>query len=132
MVDQIGNHMADRGSAPRWMLANRTLCIPKGEYHSDAQAVVRQSTGLRLITLMTTLAKIVACQVDRPLAAVAAATVATPQRGFIAGRSINENIYELEGSCVQFSCVGRDAAILLLDFQAAFPSLDRLCMFSVL
>lgn len=55
-------------------------------------------------------------QADRALARVAAEKVAVPQRGFVAGRSINENIYELDGYFVQCTCVGRDAAILPLDF----------------
>lgn len=53
-------------------------------------------------------------------------------RGFIIGRSVSEHIFELERAFVEFSCVSRGAALLLLDVQAVCPSLDRRFVFYVL
>lgn len=50
----------------------------------------------------------------------------------MAGRVIDQNIHELEGAFVQYDIVGRDAALLVLDFLVAFPSLDRRFMIAVL
>lgn len=66
--------------------------------------------------------------VDKP----AAHSVAAPQRGFIRGRRIEDNMYELEGAFCEYSCSSRSAAVLLLDSRAAVPSLGRKFMFSVL
>lgn len=85
-----------------------------------------------MITLVTTLTNIAARQSDRSLASAAAATVAALQRRCIVGRSTDENKYDLEGAFVQHACRGRNVAILLLDFVATFPSLDRRFMFDVL
>lgn len=104
----------------------------ENEFHADAHAVVRRPSELRLITLMPTLAKTLARQADAALSKVAAMSVAAPQRGFLAGRSIDENMFELYGTFVEFSITGCDAAIMLLDSQAAFPSLDRRFMFALL
>lgn len=111
------------GRAPGWLLASRTVCIPKGDYHTDAQAVVRKAGDLRLITLVTTLAKTLARHADKALTSVASSCVAAPQRGFVDGRSIDESSYELEGAFVEYSILGRDAAML-----PACPSLHRIFM----
>lgn len=121
--------MSSGGRAPDWLSASRTVCVPKGACHTDAQAVVWKAGELRLLTLMTIVAKIVARQADHSLAAIAARSLAGPQHVFLAGRSIVENIIELEGAFVQLSCVRHDAALLLLNFRAA---LDRRFMFAVL
>lgn len=81
---------------------------------------------------MMMLAKILARQVDKALALIAASCVVTPQHGFVSGRSINDEIYELEGSFVEYSFLGCDGAMFFTDFQAAFPSLDREFVFSAL
>lgn len=113
--------------------ADAWFAYPRGrECHDDAQGVVRKAGDLRLIILMITLAKIMARQVDKALASIAASCVVAPERVFVTGRLINENIYELEGSFVEYSILSRGAAILSLDFQAVLPSLDRKSMFAVL
>lgn len=117
---------------PRWTLESSTVCIPKGAFHEDAARVVRRPGELRLITLMNTVGKILARQAHAALADVAAESVATPQRGFIANRSIDDNIFELSGSLLEFSQCGDRAGLLLVDFAAAFPSLSRKFMFAVL
>lgn len=61
--------------------------------------------------------------------AIAADYVASPQRGSLAARSIDEHMLVPGCSFVQCSCTGQGAATLLLDFQAAFPCLDRRAMF---
>lgn len=85
-----------------------------------------------MITFMNMIAKTVARQVDRALSAAAARSVAAPQRGFVRGRRIDDNLYKVKGAFYEFSCCWHAAAMLLLDFRVAFPSLDRGFMFLVL
>lgn len=124
--------MAAGRGVPSWVLSSRTVCIPQREFLADAQGVVRKAGALRLITLMKTTAKVLARQLDIPLSGLAAHSVAIPQRGFIRGKNIDDNLFELEGAFVEYSCMSRSAAMLLLDFRAAFPSLDREFMVLVL
>lgn len=65
------------------------------------------------------------------MAKVASETVVAPQHRFVAGRPIDENVFELDGSFVEFSILDREAAILLLEFQVAFPSLHTRFMFAI-
>lgn len=94
LIDGLGERMVSGGSAPRWALATRTVCIPKSEYHSDAQAVVRKAGSQHIDEHARQ-------EVDRTLARVASVTVAPPQRGFVAGRAIDQNTHELEGAFLQ-------------------------------
>lgn len=94
--------------------------------------MVLRPGALRLITLMNTIAKVMAKQADATLSSIASFSAATPQRGFVAGRRIDDNILELSGALHDFSQCGDEVALLLIDFAAAFPSLSRSFMFAVL
>lgn len=131
-VDSMAEAASGGQPLPRWVLDSFTVCIPKGEFNEDADRVLRRSHCLRLITLMNTVAKIIARGADSALSAIAAGSVATPQRGFVAGRCIDDNIFELGGALIEYSQCGSSACLLLVDFLAAFPSLSRKFMFSVL
>ena len=51
--------------------------------------------------------------------------VSRSQRGFLRGRSMIQNILDVEHSsqCAGLTC--QDAVVILFDFTAAFPSVDR-------
>eukprot|EP00973_Karenia_brevis_P059221 8246331-Karenia_brevis.AAC.1 len=50
---------------------------------------------------------------------------ATPeQRGFIRGRSMLQNVIDIEHSAIMFARVHRHSAAAFFDFAAAFPSLS--------
>jgi hypothetical protein len=71
--------------------------IPKGEELSDHGIVARSPGMTRPISLSNTANKFFALAVNFPLAQVAQVTVHPWQRGFVAGRSITDNVIEIEG-----------------------------------
>lgn len=105
--------MTHGGNVPVWELASRTFV-----YHQDAVPYRRSGDGTQGMRATAHnagdyIGQHVARQLDRALAAVAAVTVAAPPCGFVAGRPVNENLYELEGACMHYTCVGKEAALLL-------------------
>jgi hypothetical protein len=107
--------------------------IPKGEEESDRGTVARTPGSTRPISLSNTVSKFFALAVNRPLAQVAALTVHPRQRGFVAGRSLLDNVIEVEGYAQAYTISdAADPAILLFDIAAAFPSLAHQWLFVVL
>jgi hypothetical protein len=107
--------------------------IPKGEEESDRGTVARVPGSTRPISLSNTASKFFALAVNRPLAQVASLTTHPRQRGFIAGRSLVDNVIEIEGLGQSYAIADApDPAILLFDIAAAFPSLAHQWLFVVL
>lgn len=80
---------------------------------SVAHAVASKAVELRLSTLMNALANVIARPEDKPLANIAAASVATPQRGVSRGRSIAGKMFEFEGAFQELGFSSHAAAVLL-------------------
>lgn len=77
--------------------------------------------------------KLAALQAHAFSAQVARGSVAEPQRGFVAGRRIEDSTLGFDGACAEASLLpDYAAAVLLLDFAQAFPSLAHRWMFRVL
>lgn len=118
---------------PAQLLDNLTICIPKGEYASDLERVIKRIHELRHITLMQTSAKLIAGVVNAELSDIAKRTIAREQRGFVEGRAIGDNIIEMEGALYEYSQLCDSmAAVVLLDFAQAFPNLAHKWMWCVL
>ena len=107
--------------------------IPKGEEIGDRGTVARSPGLTRPISLSNTSSKFFALAVNLPLALAAQSTVHPRQRGFVAGRSITDNVVEIEGFGQSYAIAeAEDPAILLFDIRAAFPSLAHQWLFVVL
>jgi len=107
--------------------------IPKGDDPHDALLVARTPATTRPISLSNTDNKYFALALDRPLAEAATVTVHPRQRGFVHGRSLIDNVLEVEGFGQSYTIAEADnPAILLFDLMAAFPSLSHQWLFVVL
>ena len=111
----------------------RQLFLPKGEYFEDDELMSCRVDKLRPIACSNTDAKLIAMAVNVPLAQLAEAVVSTPQRGFVKGRQLDDNVVELEtGMLVNSMTTARSAAGIFFDFANAFPSIVHIWIFSVL
>lgn len=82
---------------------------------------------------MQSSAKLLALRANEALAAIAAQSVTTQQRGFVAGRCIDECVVGLDGAMTAASfTVNSKAMSILFDFANAFPSLTHLWLFKLL
>ncbi len=107
--------------------------IPKGDEVGDRGVVARTPASTRPISLSNTASKFIALAVNRPLAQVALATVHPRQRGFVGGRSLTDNVVEIEGYGQSYAIAdAEDPGILMFDLMAAFPSLAHQWLFVVL
>jgi hypothetical protein len=107
--------------------------IPKGEEAGDRGTVARTPAATRPISLSNTVSKFFALAVNFPLAQIAQFTVHPRQRGFVAGRSITDNIIEIEGYGQSYAIAdAEDPGMLLFDLIAAFPSLAHQWLWVVL
>lgn len=87
----------------------------------------------RPLTLTDTLPRLLAIAVNGRLAALSARMVVANQSGFVVGRSLADNLYELEAAMAQYSGMAqRTPAALFYDFTTAFSSLARAWLMAVL
>jgi hypothetical protein len=107
--------------------------IPKGDSPADQHLVARTPSTTRPISLSNTDSKYFALALNRPLAEAATITVHPRQRGFVNGRSLLDNVLEVEGFAQSYAIAeADDPAIILFDIMAAFPSLSHQWLFVVL
>ena len=107
--------------------------IPKGDDIHDKNIVARTPALTRPISLSDSASKFFALAVNYPLAQAAQVTVHPRQRGIVAGRSITDNILEIEGFGQSYAIAeADDPAILLFDLKAALPSLAHQWLFVTL
>jgi hypothetical protein len=107
--------------------------IPKGEDLNDDIIVARAPSMTRPISLSNTDNKYFALAINRPLAEVAKLVVHPRQRGFVQGRSLIDNVLEVEGYAQSYTIAdAENPAIFLFDVMAAFPSLSHQWLFVVL
>jgi exonuclease III len=107
--------------------------IPKGDNPHDQHLVARTPNTTRPISLSNTDSKYFALALNRPLAEAATVMVHHRQRGFVNGRSLLDNVLEVEGFAQSFAIAeADDPAIILFDIMAAFPSLSHQWLFVVL
>jgi hypothetical protein len=123
----------DGGALPDDFNECLLVFIPKGDEPGDRGTVARSPDLVRPISLSNTASKFFALAVNRPLAEVARVTVHPRQRGFVGGRSITDNVIEIEGFAQSYTIAdAEDPGILLFDIRAAFPSLAHHWLFVVL
>ncbi len=87
--------------------------IPKGDDPHDALLVARTPATTRPISLSNTDNKYFALALNRPLAEAATVTVHPRQRGFVHGRSLIDNVLEVEGfgQCYSSADAGNPALL---------------------
>jgi hypothetical protein len=83
----------------------------------------RPPGALRPISLANTDNKTIAMAFARPLGEVAASWCSGDQFGFIAGRSIWDAVMLFEAAALHLARRDGDAALIFIDFRAAFPSI---------
>ncbi len=77
--------------------------------------------------------KVLALALIGRLSELCQTTVASPQRGFVAGRHIEDNLFGFEAAAISLSATNlKRSAIILFDFRTAFPSLAHDWVFAVL
>lgn len=92
------------------------------------QAAARRAHALRPLALKNTNAKAVASAVARTMQKAVATEAHRAQRGFVACRDHTANITEMDAFARMFALsaeAGMSPTLLLLDLEAAFPSISR-------
>ena len=110
------------------------LFVPKGEDELDAEAISRDPTDTRPLSLKNSDNKLICSVFNHKLRAPLAAAACELQRGFVHGRQLLANVVDLDvyGRIFGMESVRGDPAVLTFwDFAAAFPSVAHLWIFAV-
>lgn len=125
----LHDHLADGGPAPEGLNNAVLAMLPKGSDPSDDDTgVVRSSDKLRPLCLKNVDIKVIAGVASHSMRSTLQSCAHPAQHGFIPGRSIIQNVYELDcmaralDTC---AAAGAYGGLLFLDIAAAFPSLSR-------
>jgi exonuclease III len=124
---------ADDHELPVHFNESNMVFIPKGDDPNDQNIVERGPGDLRPLNLSNTDNKLVALVINGRLASLCQMTVAEQQRGFVAGRHIEDNLFQLEASAIALGSTNhKTAAAIFFDFTTAFPALAHAWIFFVL
>eukprot|EP00959_Pyramimonas_sp_CCMP1952_P432208 9051087-Pyramimonas_sp.AAC.1 len=119
------SEMLANGNAPVGFNHGMAAFLAKGSDPEDTpQQIIRKPEVTRPITLGNYDNKLVSVALNRSFSRVAAQTVLGNQRGFLAGRFMNENIINLESKAVSWfaQCGHQNAGTIYYNVRAAFPS----------
>jgi len=95
----------------------RGLTRKKGDYFLLA--------ATRPLPLVNTDNRLIASAVGIAIEARVAQLVSDIQQGFIRGRKMLQNVLDIDFHSMKISFSGPDGAIILFDFEAAFPSISQ-------
>jgi len=109
------------------------ICLPKDHecVNSDGTRVYAPSCT-RPISIVDTANRILACIFKLALERAIGHRISTAQKGFLLGRSMLQNVLDIDYAAHTISLKSRTGAILLFDFKAAFPSLAHEMLWDVL
>ena len=111
------------GVVPSWFNKSTLVFIPKGEPGAGGVGVQARPGDLRPLSLGNADQKLVALAINVSLGRVCEGTVHSAQRGFRRGELLTDNVIELEARIMKELYTGaRCPALLLIDIEAAFPS----------
>jgi hypothetical protein len=100
---------------------------------SDDMVIGHAASDFRPLNLSNSDNKLVALALNGRLSELCQLTVAAPQRGFVAGRHLEDNLFDLEAAAISLSATNlKRSAAILFDFRTAFPSLAHDWIFAVL
>ncbi len=109
------------------------IFIPKNTEVSDEMVIGHAAGDLRPLNLSNSDNKLVALALNGRLSELCQLTVAPPQRGFVAGRHLEDNLLGLEAAAISLSATNlKRSAAIFFDFRTAFPSLAHTWIFAVL
>lgn len=101
-------------------------CLPKQSMREDAAGrQIYEPHNTRPLTITNTDNRMIANGYRIRWEPIIAPGIIGSQRGFIHGRSMLKNTIEIEHAAMMYSLREDDAAIILFDFTAAFPSVSR-------
>lgn len=114
------------GQLPQNFNYSFLVLLPEGEHEDDHINVSRFPAKTRPLSLSNTDGKIFADCLRAAIHGHMAAWASPQQRGFISGRPMLSNFMDVESKAIELSAVlGRNGAIVLCDFAAAFPSISH-------
>jgi hypothetical protein len=129
----LNDTLTSAAALPDQFNHSHLIFIPKGDDVSEHQAIGRAAGDFRPLNLCNTDNKLISLALNDRLSALCQTTVAAQQRGFVAGRHIEDNLFSLEAAAVSMSATNlKRAATVLFDFCTAFPSLAHAWIFMVL
>jgi hypothetical protein len=132
LLDNLVDNSTDH-DLPDEFNYSHMVFIPKGDEPNDQNVVARGAGDLRPLNLSNTDNKLIALAINGRLSALCQATVSEQQRGFVAGRHLEDNLFQLEASAIAMSATcTRTAASIFFDFTTAFPALAHAWIFFVL
>lgn len=124
--DQLIQAYSDRRPGEHEFNTNLLFCIPKKPTLIDqAAGPVYKADGTRPISVADFTNRIIAAAFKRRWEPILGKWVSEEQRGFIQGRSMLDNVIELEHGMMENALKELKPIAVLIDFRAAFPSVSH-------
>ena len=102
------------------------VCLPKAPVGSTEDDLdIYEAAGTRPLAIVNTDNRIVANAARARYEEIFQRWISKMQKGFIKGRSMLSNIVVIDQKAMRISLRCKQGAIILFDFKAAFPSVER-------
>ena len=102
------------------------VCLPKAPVGlTDDDLDIYEAAGTRPLAIVNTDNRIIANAARARYEDIFQRWVSKMQKGFIKGRSMLSNVVVIDQTAMQISMRCKEGAIILFDFKAAFPSVER-------
>ena len=109
------------------------LCmLPKKPKLVDHRGDIYSPENLRPLSIVSTFNRIIANAMRRKLAARLEEIIGPTQKGFMKGRSILDNVIEVDIANMRVTLTEGQGGLVLFDFNAAFPSVSHDYMWEIL
>jgi hypothetical protein len=102
------------------------ICLPKAPVGTTEDEVdIYEASGTRPLAIVNTDNRIMANAARARYEEIFQRWVSKMQKGFIKGRSMLSNIVTIDQKAMTISLECKQGAVILFDFKAAFPSVER-------
>jgi hypothetical protein len=120
-------------TVPEDLTVSFLCCLPKKPAGRDAEFVEYLTPDCtRPLSVGNTDARIIANAYRGMLERIAKELVANMQQGFLTGRSLLRNVLDIDFESMRVSLTCHRGALVLFDFESAFPSISRTYLFRTL
>ena len=125
-LEEAYSRTGDTQTARHEFNLSTLICLPKAAVgKTEDEEDIYEAAGTRPLAIVNTDNRLMANAARGRYESIFKEWVSAMQKGFIKGRSMLSNVVTIDQAAMKISLRSKSGAIVLFDFRAAFPSVER-------